>query len=143
MRPFCVISGLGLASAIIWDGPKPTNPASLVTASVSPKPTEVAELVKRDAWPASFCGFVGGISCRSLRTVQPFQLTEQLSVLHALHILLVSGTPTTSSLDVVQQRAKHVSSSLHASMRTRQLLPQMTLSCLHGAFSSGIQPTPN
>ncbi|KAH6694939.1 hypothetical protein BKA61DRAFT_623722 [Leptodontidium sp. MPI-SDFR-AT-0119] len=62
MRPFCVISGLGLASAIIWDGPKPTNPASLVTASVSPKPTEVAELVKRDAWPASFCGFVGGIS---------------------------------------------------------------------------------
>ncbi|PVH77187.1 hypothetical protein DL98DRAFT_535077 [Cadophora sp. DSE1049] len=62
MRPLHIVFGLGLAAAIKWDGPKPTNPASLVTANTSPRPTEVAELVKRDAWPASFCGFVGGIS---------------------------------------------------------------------------------
>jgi hypothetical protein len=136
MRPFCLISGLGLASAIKWDGPKPTNPASLVTASISPKPTKVAELVKRDAWPASFCGFVGGISCKMLQTVQQPQLTEKLSVLHVPRIPPVSGIQITLSLDAVQQRAKHASSSPHASMRTRQLQPQMTLSCLHGIFSS-------
>ncbi|KAL2059953.1 hypothetical protein VTL71DRAFT_10108 [Oculimacula yallundae] len=62
MRLYHILSSLGVAAAIVWDGPKATNPASLVTASISPRPTKVAELVKRDVWPASFCGFVGGIS---------------------------------------------------------------------------------
>ncbi|KAK0130131.1 hypothetical protein ONS96_000658 [Cadophora gregata f. sp. sojae] len=64
MRPLHIVLSLGLAAAVIWDGPKSTDPANLITASISPKPTQATELVrrKRDAWPASFCGFVGGIS---------------------------------------------------------------------------------
>ena len=51
---------LSITNAVQWDGPKPTDAAALVTASISPRPTVVAELVKRDAWPASYCGFIGG-----------------------------------------------------------------------------------
>lgn len=51
---------LSVVSALEWKGPKSTDGAAVVTASISPKPTVVAELVKRDAWPASYCGFVGG-----------------------------------------------------------------------------------
>ncbi len=66
MQPFYIVCCVSIANALIWDGPKSTDAASLVTPSISPKPTKVAKFGKRDAWPASFCGFVGGISCQFL-----------------------------------------------------------------------------
>jgi hypothetical protein len=63
-----LLSHLGV-EALEWRGPKATGvgtqseEAALVTPGISPRPTVVAELVKRDAWPVSYCGFVGGLMC--------------------------------------------------------------------------------
>jgi hypothetical protein len=54
---------IAFVNALKWDGPKSTG--TFITASSSPRPTEeAAELIKRDAWPVSYCGFVGGIECK-------------------------------------------------------------------------------
>jgi hypothetical protein len=59
---FCQIA---FVSALKWDGPKSTGTFNLITASSSPRPTDsAAELIKRDAWPVSYCGFAGGIESK-------------------------------------------------------------------------------
>lgn len=63
-RSLCIWQAINVVSAIKWEGAKSTNGASLVIASINPRPTALAELVKRDAWPASYCGFAGGNECR-------------------------------------------------------------------------------
>jgi hypothetical protein len=65
-RGLCVWQAINVVSAVKWEGAKSTNGATLVTASINPTPTAIEELIKRDAWPASYCGFVGGTSCRCL-----------------------------------------------------------------------------
>jgi hypothetical protein len=58
-----ILSQVAFVSALKWDGPKSTG--TFTTASSSPRPTEAAaELIKRDAWPVSYCGFIGGIECK-------------------------------------------------------------------------------
>jgi hypothetical protein len=66
LRSLCIWQAIIVVSAVKWEGAKSTNGASLVTASINPRPTAIAELVKRDAWPASYCGFIGGTFCRFL-----------------------------------------------------------------------------
>jgi hypothetical protein len=56
---------IAFVSALNWDGPKSTG--TFITASSSPRPTEAApELIKRDTWPVSYCGFAGGIQSKIL-----------------------------------------------------------------------------
>ena len=62
-RSLSIWQAINVASAVKWEGAKSTNGANLVT-STNPRPTAIAELVKRDAWPVSYCGFIGGTSCR-------------------------------------------------------------------------------
>jgi hypothetical protein len=50
-----------LVFALNLNGPRSTDKASVITANYNPRPTEVAKLIKRDPWPASYCGFIGGI----------------------------------------------------------------------------------
>jgi hypothetical protein len=58
-----ILCQITFVSALKWNGPKSTG--TFVTASSSPRPAEAAaELIKRDAWPASYCGFVGGIESK-------------------------------------------------------------------------------
>jgi hypothetical protein len=58
-----ILCQIAFVSALNWDGPKSTD--TFIAASSSPRPTEAAaELIKRDAWPVSYCGFAGGIECK-------------------------------------------------------------------------------
>jgi hypothetical protein len=58
-----ILCQIAFVSALKWDGPKSTR--TFITASSNPRPTDTtAELIKRDAWPVSYCGFAGGIECK-------------------------------------------------------------------------------
>jgi hypothetical protein len=68
-----ILCQIAFVSALKWNGRKSTD--NLITASSSPRPTEAAAgLIKRDAWPASYCGFVGGIESKILTSHHSFSV---------------------------------------------------------------------
>jgi hypothetical protein len=70
-----VLQAINIVSAVKWEGPKSTAGGSTATLSANYEPTAVAEVMKRDSWPPSYCGFIGGTSCRFLLPPDSVRIT--------------------------------------------------------------------